>query len=445
MRKTTLSYLMAGILAAASSQALAKVSSEEAARLGKDLTPVGAVQAGSADGKIPAWPEKADPNALLAEKPLFVIDSTNVDQYKDNLSPGQIALVKRYPSSYKISVYPTHRTSQFPQKVYDLAKQNATTAELVSGGNGLSNFEETVPFAIPQNGLEVIWNHITRYRGGLVTRTMVQAPVQRNGAFTPIKIRDRLVWPQHLTDGYDEKKDANMLFYYTQQVLAPARLTGNILLVHETIDQVKEPRKAWVFNAGQRRVRKAPQVAYDGPGFASEGQRTTDNFDMYNGAPDRYEWKLLGKKEIYIPYNSYKLADKTLKYKDIIQAGHLNPEFTRHELHRVWVVEATLKDGERHVYAKRRFYVDEDTWQAGVIDHYDGRGQLWRVSEAHTLQYMDKDADVPWYAAEVLHDLISGRYLVIGLTNEEEVGFDFSQEARHRDFTPAAIRRLGKQ
>lgn len=443
MRKHYLPLVITGLLTAAS-PLMAKVSESEAARLGKDLTPVGATKAGSANGKIPAWPETVSKADILAEKPLFTIDRNNVDKYKSNLSPGQIALIKHYPS-YKMTVYPSHRTAQFPKRVYDLAKKNATSAELVAGGNGLNNFDETVPFAIPQNGLEVIWNHITRFRGGKVERTMVQTPVQRNGAFTPIKIRDRIVWPQHLSDGYDKDKDSNILFYFTQQVLAPARLTGNILLVHETINQVKEPRRAWLFNAGQRRVRKAPQVAYDGPGFASEGQRTTDNYDMYNGAPDRYEWKLLGRTELYIPYNSYKLADKKLKYTDIIRPGHINPELTRHELHRVWVVEATLKDGERHVYAKRRFYIDEDSWQASVVDHYDGRGQLWRVSEAYAMQYIDKDVNVPWYAAEALYDLISGRYLVIGLTNEEEVGFDFSLNSRHGDFTPAAIRRLGKR
>jgi hypothetical protein len=166
-------------------------------------------------------------------------------------------------------------------------------------------------------------------------------------------------------------------------VTAPARLAGTVLLVHETLDQVKEPRKAWVYNAGQRRVRQAPQVSYDGPGTAADGLRTSDNLDMYNGAPDRYDWKLEGKKEMYIASNSYKLDSPKLKYADIIKAGHINQDLTRYELRRVWHVVATLKPGQRHIYAKRDFYIDEDTWQAAVIDHYDGRGQLWRVAEAH--------------------------------------------------------------
>lgn len=436
---------LAACLILHSPSSLAKVADAEAAGLGQELTPVGAEAAGNKAGTIPAWSGTplTDTDMLKKQEPLFEITSDNYDTYKANLSPGQIELLKKYPESYKIRVFPTHRTATYPKYVYDLAKENATKAELVEGGNGLKGFQETVPFPIPKSGLEVIWNHITRYRGGSVERTMIQAPVQANGAHTLIKIRDRLVWPQHLKDGFDPKKDSNMLFYYTQKVLEPSRMTGNILLVHETIDQVSEPRSAWVYNAGQRRVRRAPQVAYDSPGFASEGSRTSDNFDMYNGAPDRYEWKLLGKQELYIPYNAYQLASKELKYEQILTPKHLNPDYTRHELHRVWVVEATLKDDERHVYAKRRFYIDEDTWQAAVIDHYDGRGQLWRISEAHKLQYTD--VNVPWFAAEVLHDLISGRYLTIGLTNEEEDGFDFKLKAKHSDFTPAALRRSGKR
>ena len=47
--------------------------------------------------------------------------------------------------------------------------------------------------------------------------------------------------------------------------------------------------------------------------------------------------------------------------------------------------------------------------------------------------------------AEVLYDLQSGRYLVGSMTNEEGKGFDFSARFKHRDFTPQAIRRMGKR
>ncbi|MBA4502205.1 DUF1329 domain-containing protein [Marinobacterium marinum] len=425
----------------------AAVPSDQAARLGQSLTPVGAEAQGNAEGSIPAWTgglardDARYANPFADEQPLFIITAENVEQYADRLSPGQHALFKRYPDSFRMPVYPTHRTAAYPDAVYEKARNNALKTELTNDGNGLNNFNETIAFPIPQNGLEVIWNHITRYRGGALERTFVQVPVQSNGSFTPIRINEKSSWPDYLTDKDSTDKD-NILLYFVQQVQAPARLTGEVLLVHETLNQVEQPRQAWTYNAGQRRVRRAPQIAYDAPGTASDGQRTTDNLDIFNGAPDRYNWELIGKQELYIPYNSFKLADRSLKYDDILQPGHLNPEHTRYELHRVWTVEATLKDDERHIYGKRVFYIDEDSWQIAIADHYDTRDQLWRVAEGHAFPY--RDALVPWYSAEALYDLQSGRYLVGSLTNEEGQGFDFTQRFKYSDFTPQAIRRLGR-
>ena len=428
---------------------LAAVSEAEAAKLGDSLTPMGAEKAGNAAGTIPAWDgglpaggdRYADPYA--SEQPILTITAENAEQHKQNLTPGQLAMFAKYPDSFKMNIYPTHRSASLPQTQYDNVRQNAVNAELTDGGNGLSaNTQEGVPFPIPQTGLEAIWNHMTRYRGGALERTFVQVPVHENGNFVPVKITEKMSWPNYLKEGRNAK-DENILFYFVQQIQAPARLTGNVLLVHEAQNQIAKPRQAWIYNAGQRPVRRAPQIAYDAPGTASDGQRTADNLDMFNGAPDRYNWNLAGKEEIYIPYNSYKLADRNLKYSDILKKGHLNPEHSRYELHRVWKVEATLKEGSRHVYAKRTFYIDEDTWQTAIVDHYDGRGQLWRVGEAHQMQY--QDAQVPWLTAELLYDLQSGRYIAGSLTNEEGDGFDFNARFKHRDFTPQAIRRLGKR
>jgi hypothetical protein len=452
--KTTKKLWQSGVLTLSllATSVMAAVSPDEAAKLGTTLTPVGAEMAGNADGSIPAWtgglPTNAgavDPRGFLAdpfanEQPLFTITAQNVEQYKDKLTPGQLAMFKRYPDSYRMPVYPTHRSASLPAAVLEATKQNAVNTRMVEGGNGLENFQTANPFPIPQNGLEVIWNHITRYRGGSVRRLVTQATPQANGSYSLVYFQDEFVFRDALTD-YDSSKSSNVLFYFKQRVTAPSRLAGNVLLVHETLDQVKEPRLAWLYNAGQRRVRRAPQVSYDGPGTAADGLRTSDNLDMYNGAPDRYDWKLEGKKEIYIPYNAYKLDSPSLKYSDIIKAGHINQDLTRYELHRVWHVTATLKSGERHIYAKRDFYIDEDTWQAALIDHYDGRGTLWRVAEAHAQYYYDKQ--VPWYTVETLYDLLSGRYLALGMKNEEKQAYDFNYKASGSDFTPAALRQAG--
>lgn len=448
---TTASLLM---LSLATSAVFAKVTSEKAEQLGKNLTPLGAEMAANAAGTIPAWTgglnsknttKSADSgrpaNPFTEDKVLFEITSANFSDYQANLSAGQINMFEKY-ADYKMPIYKTRRTAAYSNELYDIVKKNATTAELVQSGNGIANFKTTIPFPLAENGSEVIWNHITRYRGGTAKRFLTTIPVQANGSFVPVKMNDQLVWPEFLQGGRDDNKDANILFYYLQQITAPSRLTGTALLVHETIDQVKEARKAWVYNAGQRRVRRAPNVAYDGPGAGTDGLRATDNYDMYNGAPDRYNWKLIGKKELYIPYNSYNLLDTNAKYEDIIEKGHLNAAHLRYELHRVWQVEATLKEGARHIYAKRTFFIDEDTWGASVIDQYDGRGELWKLSEAHNIQFYD--VDTPWMVAETLHDLNSGRYLVTGLSNEEPTFMVWGEKVKRKDFSTSALRRLGR-
>ncbi|MCG8612809.1 MAG: DUF1329 domain-containing protein [Pseudomonadales bacterium] len=456
LKRAKLSCGLFMAIALLSANSSAKVAEPEAVKLGKELTPIGAIKSGNADGTIPVWEgglishsayradsEGRPVNPFPDDKPLFTIDASNYTQYSDKLSAGYQALLKTYPDTFKIPVYQTRRTASLPENIYKAAKQNALTAELIEGGNSVANYQVAVPFPIPQSGLEVIWNHIMRYRGGSVERFFAQAVVQKNGTFVPVKMTDQFVFPEYFEDGYDPDADDNLLFYYKQVVTSPARLGGNVLLVHETIDQVKEPRNAWVYNAGQRRVRRAPQVAYDGPGTAADGLRTSDNFDLYNGAPDRYDWRIVGKKEMYIPYNSYQLMDTTLTYEDIIKPGHMNPDHTRYELHRVWVVEATLKSGQKHVYAKRVFHVDEDTWQVAAVDHFDGRGELWRVSEAHAVQF--PQANAPWYAAEAIYDLVARRYLVLGLSNEEKKAIEFGYKSSRKAFTPSALRRAGKR
>ncbi|AMO77117.1 MULTISPECIES: DUF1329 domain-containing protein [Pseudomonas] len=432
--------------------ALAAVSPEQAAELGKRLTPLGAERAGNADGSIPEWtgglPSNAGSkdgagflsNPYAAEKPLFVIDAKNVDKYKDKLSPGQLAMFKRYPDSYRMPVYPSHRSVSLPDAIYNDAKANALHAKMVKDGNGLADFLTAYPFPIPQNAQEVMWNHTTRYRGGSVKRLSVQATPDKDGGFTPVFFQLQFTYRDRLKE-FDPGNPGNVLFYYKEAVTAPARLAGDVLLVHETIDQVAEPRQAWIYNAGQRRVRRAPQVAYDGPYPASEGQRVGDNFDLYNGAQDRYTWKLLGKREMYIPYNAFALDAPGKQYTDVIKAGHLNPDLTRYELHRVWVVEANLKPGARHIYAKRVYFVDEDSWQIALADHYDGRGNLWRVAEGHMEPFYD--VKVPWLAVETLYDLQNGRYIASGMRNQERNAIEFGVKAVAADFTPTALRNAG--
>jgi hypothetical protein len=433
-------------------QSFAAISAEEAARLGKDLTPVGAEKAGNAAGTIPAWDggittppagyEKGmhHPDPYATDKIEVTITAANMDQYKDKLTVGHQAMLKAY-DTFKMNIYPTHRSASSPQRIYDATMKVSQTAELVNNGDGVTGTVNGIPFPIPETGIEVLWNHMLRYRGDIAARQIAQAPMTRGGNYTLVKFNDEfsLIYSQA---GMTEEKLKNRILLFKQEVTAPARLAGNVLLVHETLNQVKEARAAWVYNPGQRRVRRAPNVAYDNPGTAADSLRTSDQFDMFNGAPDRYDWKLVGKKEIYVPYNSYLVHSDKLKYKDILTPLHLNPDYLRYELHRVYIVEATLREGSRHLYKKRTFYIDEDSWQIMAADLYDNRDQLWRVSEAHSINYYE----VPtfWTTLEAHYDMQSGRYLALGLDNESTM-YDFDVKRTDKDYSPGALRRAGRR
>ncbi|MEZ7490367.1 DUF1329 domain-containing protein [Pseudoalteromonas distincta] len=438
----------------ASSAALAKLNADEVAQLGQNLTPMGAEKAANADGSIPAWNNgittapagyeagmhHLDP--FTADKVLFTIDKSNIEKYKANLSPGQIALFEAYPDTFKMPVYETRRSASYPQFVYDATKKFAPTAELIEGGNGIKNTAIGIPFPIPKTGLEAIWNHLLRYRGQSIERFGGQAAPTASGSYNYVGFDEQLLVKYSDPSATPaELQDSNILFKFKQSVTEPARLAGTALLVHETMDQILTPRQAWTYNSGQRRVRRAPNVAYDAPGTAADSLRTTDDFDMFNGSPNRYNWTLKGKQELYIPYNSYKLHSDKLEYNDILMPGHINPEHTRYEKHRVWVVEANLKDDTRHIYKKRVFYIDEDSWQVQVTDIYDNRDQLYRVAMAYGLNYYE--VPTQWSTLEVYHDLNSRRYLAIGLDNQEKM-YDFSQSFNDNEFTSSALRREGR-
>ncbi|GGO89457.1 hypothetical protein GCM10011348_47260 [Marinobacterium nitratireducens] len=407
-RKSIMPFALTA-LTVASSHALAFVSTEDAARLGNELTPVGAERAGNADGSIPEWTggmtkapagyvpggPRIDPFA--DEKPLFVIDASNYKEYGDRLTVGQKALFEKYPDTFRMPVYPSHRTAAAPQFVYDQTRANATRAELISGGDGVANAYGGYPFPIPQNGHEAIWNHLLRWLGEGAFKKYQYLTVYPNG--------DRSVGAGDLWETYPYYNSKGSLdsfggdtFHLMLEYSLPVRRKGEVILVRDPVNAASSPRQAWQYIPGQRRVRRAPTIAYDTPHVQFAGQTTYDDSFMYNGAPDRFDWKLVGKKEMYIPYNNNGMLVAAKKGDDEIKAiatpRHPNPDYARWELHRVWVVEATLKEGTRHVYGKRTFYLDEDSWAAVATDIYDGRGEIWRAGFASLLNAYDQPVTV---------------------------------------------------
>ena len=439
--RTSIAVLLAGI----ATFSTAGPSADELARLGRDLTPVGAERAGNKDGPIPAWdggykgPSAdaakgyADPYA--ADKPLYTITAANAAQYADKLAPGHLEMLKRQPG-YKVVVYPTRRSAAYPQSVYDAVKGEAAKIETTGGGNGITGVSRSsVPFPVPKTGVEVLWNHMTRYRGGSLMRYQTQFQVHLNGAFTPVTRVETVAWANALPN-----PEPNRLLYYITTLTGPSSMAGESNLMHGYLDQVKEPNQVWAYNPGQRRVLRAPDLSHDAPQIGADGLATIDDYDGFFAPTDRFDWKLVGKREMIVSYNNFKLNDKGLKYTDIVRPAHMNQDLVRYELHRVWVVEATVKKGARHVYAKRMFYFDEDSWQMAHADQYDGRGELWRVHEMHAVPYYD--VPTMFYACDVVYDLQARRYIVFGLTNQEKP-IRFGVKATPSDFTVDSLRRGG--
>ena len=436
------------LLAACASQAQAKVDEAQAARLGQDLTPLGAERAANAAGTIPAWtggvqaPDSYSagmhhPDPFAADPVLYRVDSSNVAEYAALLPEGLRALVERYPD-FHLRVFPSRRSASAPQRIYDETRANAVSAELIANGNGIKGAASGIPFPIPQDGMEVIWNHVLHYKGEQTHMVNNQAVVI-NGRANLIK-RDRHIYYVYNRDGMDQAQLDNTLLYYKYRVTAPAKISGTSLVVQDPLDQVLAIRKAWRYSPSDRRVRRLPSLAYDSLQPDTSGLATADVVDTFNGAPDRYEWKLVGKREMLVPYNSYAVHQQGIPYDSIVGARTLNPELLRYEQHRVWIVEATLRKGFSHPYDKRRFYIDEDSWQILAVDLFDENAELIGLQESHPISYYE----VPMFAStlETLYHLKDGNYFVDGLDNNEPM-YDFDVRLSPRDFSPAALRRGG--
>lgn len=449
-----LKLISASVLAIslAATSALARVPEEVAARLGNDLTPMGSERAGNADGTIPAWtggldtvpanvnydPSQPLPNPFPDDEVLFTINASNMSQYADNLLPGYQAMMERYPDFF-MNVYQSRRTCAYPDFVYEATARNARVGELVGGGNGVSEAIMGPPFPIPSNGLEQVWDHTLRYRSYALTRQFAAAAVTPGGDYSLTTVQDEALLMWSSPDAQRAEDLNNISIYYIANTIAPARSAGSVILVHEAMNATVQPRQAWQYSPGTRRVRRAPNISYDNPGTNSDGLSTSDAFDGYNGAPDRYDWRMVGKSEEYIAFNTYDA--QLVPYDELIQAGHLNQEHVRYELQRVWTVEATLRPNTRHVYSRRVKHFQEDSHGLALAELYDSRGELWRVQELHTLQYYQ----VPLCGSggEFVYDLQNGRYLALALRNEEPPVDYFAEELTPDRYTPAVIRRLG--
>ncbi|MGE8319243.1 MAG: DUF1329 domain-containing protein [Comamonas sp.] len=455
--KGTAAALCMGLLAAGA--AMAKVPAAEADRLGKDLTCTGATKAGNADGSIPAFTGKIlgvppgvqftksvgqfQPDIYAGEKPLFEITAANMAQYADKLSEGQKALLAKFPGSMRLPVYPGHRDFRYDDAVCAVAKRNATEAEVVSDGFGVKGFMGALPFPFPKTGAELLWNTMMPSRAYTEEVLRDLAIVSPNGStawgrtnYVQLSNYDS---PANL--GKPGTATGDYYAWVTNYTQLPEREKGSVVLSIEPMNFGTHKRLAWNYDSGTRRVRQLPEFGFDQPLPGSSGKVPIDAERLFNGSPERYEWSLQGKREMFIPANTFRLH-QPIKYADLLKTGHLNPDYRRYELRRVWVLEGKLKSGYRHVYSKRVLYIDEDTGHAVSSDFYDARGQLWQYGEINYYYAFDTKK---WHSGTgVYHDLSNGSYVAMNLFQERGKALILDKgDLKPSQFTPEAIRNLG--
>lgn len=440
-----------------------KMSVEDVARLGKDLTPMGAIRAGTTDGLIPEWtgtvvglpaglewagPGTPLPDPYADEQPLFTISKDNLEDYRARLSPGQIAMFKAYPDTFRMPVYPGHREFGYADSLYAKVRYNAEHAELYNGNEGIRGYVGHAAFPVPATGAEVVW--FTRTTGGFATREGEYSDIAvfpngtqstRRSKFlqeSPYADRNNPLKPE-----YEYPELGEYAAYIMTYVTKPTRDKGLITSIFEPLDYSANAREVWRYLPGSRRVRRAPTVGFDtpdGPG----GLKTVDEVRGFNGSMERFDWAFIGRKEIFIPYHNFRFDDPAVSYKDLLTKFHANPDYMRYELKRVWIAEATLKPGERHLYGKRRIYVDEDTGLTAITENYDGHGELWKVVLFNNIYEYSGQA----YARRVqmYHDLRAGAYIAERLVNDSApLLFDQNPLKGPSYFSPSNVRKLGKR
>lgn len=424
------------------------------AKLGEGLTDTGATAAGDDKGVakhrgVSKWAKNMPkgyksgiiyPAPFKKDKKVLTITGKNANKYADLLSVGHKALLKKYPT-YKMHVYPSHRPADYHPKIDKATKKNAKTGKL-KGTDGISGVKLGFPFPTPGESPEkIMWNHKVRYRGDSVIRANDQMIVDgKERSLT--KITEKVLFTYGNLKYKKLKKSVrkNMLFYYVAQTTAPAKLSGSYVLVYETLNQVKKARKAFIANKGDAKMKSAPTVGYNKPNDTSGGLTFVDQVDMFNGAMDRYSWKFIAKKTMYVPYNAYQLGAKKNKYKDILKDNHLNQGLVRYEPHRVWIVDSDNSGKAKHDIKRRTFYVDEDSWGILMVDVYDHSDKLWKFQEGHTITAYD--VGVTTTTPEIIYDFIAGKYFATALTNEGAPNLvNKKTKLKHRNFKKSAVER----
>jgi hypothetical protein len=439
--------------------AMAAITEQEAAQLGgSTYTPIGAEKAGNKDGTIPPWTggitKGADgyyyegklvvpfsaydskkpgihPDPFAGDKVLFSINSKNMSQYADKLTPGQMALMQKYPG-YRIDVYPTRRKDSYHPTVIEGTKKAALTATLGKSGASLENAHCGYPFPFPKNGIEAMWNHLVTPNRGDEHVHYYSQQITASGRYI-------MTSEEHANLYYaywdPQAPDKSKVYYARDTTDGPSNRNGEKLWCYWGMDKTGIDPTCYQYLPGQRRVKLAPEISFDGPNTWVGGAATYDQAYTFMGSPERYNWELKGKKEMYIPVNNYKLMFHSTR-KAVFGPQFVNPDYVRWELHRVWMLEGKVKPEFRHVYPKRTIYLDEDNWYGCMADMYDANGKLWRTEiDFNPFIY---SAQATHIVSEQGYDLNTGQYFMSAYPAETG-GITYTERAPVNELTSTFI------
>ena len=426
----------------------AGVSAAEADQLKAALTPTGAERAGNAEGTIPPWTggyttppasyqqgmPRLDPFA--EEAPLFAITGANVKAYADKLPAGAMALFEKSPD-YRMDIYPTHRTAAAPNWIYENIFRNATQARAASEGiaYGIEGAVGGIPFPIPKNGFEAIWNHLLAFWGPARETHISTYVVSASGTVDlTAAYREIADFPYYYPGATPDS--FGKYYFKTQRITdAPAAKFGEGYLAWQPTNTERTKFAAWRYLPGERRARRGPSLSYDTPDPDASGFQTLDEYYIFFGGLDRYDFKILGKQEMYVPYNNNRLY--TLPVRGVLGPTHANPEALRYELHRVWVIEGTLAQGKQHVAPRRRLYIDEDSWFAVYGESWDEDGRLWKFG--HGTMYLVPDLPAVILGSQFIYDLVLGGYVYGFAFNDDPIQYKVTPPHAENAFTPEAL------
>lgn len=417
-------------------------------------TCMGAERAGSPTGVaaytgryLGTWPGQTrpygyEPGPYAKEAPLFEVDASNQAPYADVLTAGQKALLRQYPAAFRMKVYPSHRDFRFADWVCEAVKRNATEGRLINDGRGITGVSGAIPFPLPKDGQQAIWNAINPHRGWTESAMVDIADVYADGAIAWGRQRFKTLDPGKDPVRRGSYQDA-VGAYFMAHYLLPARDRGLVAVGIQPNDFSRQSTQStWLYQPWIRRVRQSAPVGFDYP-VPPAGLRTVDEDYGYNGSPERYEWKLIGRREMLVPYHNFRINDPSVRYADLVRPSTLNPEYLRYERHRVWVIEGRLKPGMRHIYARRELYVDEDSWLVLWADNYDARGSLWRTS--FITYFYSQESSAFHRGVSVYHDLVQRAYEATYLVNEAGEGWwRLNQPLTPEMFSAEAAARAGR-